>query len=53
MSITDRARAKQQAIIAREGDPDGLVASPAYLRMLEDEIAAQDVAAAICDGRRR
>ncbi len=52
MSIIDRARAKQKAIINREGDPDGLIASDAYLRMLEEEIAAQDVAAAICDGRR-
>ena len=52
MSIVDRARAKQQAIIDREGDPDGLAASDAYLRMLVNEIKAQEVAAVICDGRR-
>lgn len=48
MSIVDRARAKQRAIISREGDPDGLVSSDDYLRMLIDEVKAQEVATVIC-----
>lgn len=49
MSIIDRARAKQSEIISREGDPDGIVASDGYLKMLIDEIKAQEVATVICD----
>lgn len=50
-AIERAARAKQATIIAREGDPTGIIASDAYLAELITEQRRQAVCAAIyCGG---
>lgn len=49
-AIERAAREKQAAIIAREGDPDGIIASDAYLAELLSEQRRQAVCASIYCG---
>lgn len=51
LSVTDRAKAKLERIIAAEGDVDGQRREPEYLDALVEEEVQMEIAAARFDGR--